>query len=330
LDEIRQRRNGTGRHSKGAQEIGDAPGNASKTKIGKVIPSPFRARSFAKVNLALSVLGRRTDGYHDIQTVFQSIDLCDDLEFRSSSRLQLHCENLPGVRKEDNLVWKAATLLAAALDEKRGASIVLRKRIPAGSGLGGGSSNAAATLLGLRRFWNVELPDSDLFSIASGLGSDVPFFINGGTALGTGRGEKIYPLPDPPMQHMVVIFPGIHVSTAEAYRSLNLGLTSIAEDHRIHRFCGQVKEGANYLTGIFNDFEVSILPAYPPIMEAKRFLAARGAVATLLSGSGSSVFGFFPDEESAFAAARETVREAWRVFPAKTLSRAEYFPNMFG
>jgi 4-diphosphocytidyl-2-C-methyl-D-erythritol kinase len=128
----------------------------------------------------------------------------------------------------------------------------------------------------------------------------------------------------------VVIFPGIHVSTAEAYRSLNLGLTSSSEDHRIQRFCGQVKEGKTCLTGIFNDFEATILSAYPAIMEAKCFLKAQGSVATLLSGSGSSVFGFFSDEESAFAAARKSMGATWRVFPAKTLSRAEYSQKMFG
>ncbi len=295
-----------------------------------MISSPLHARSFAKINLVLSVLGRRTDGYHDIQTVFQSIDICDDLEFRDSPCLELFCEDLPGIRKEDNLVWKAAKLLASALDEKRGASITLRKRIPAGSGLGGGSSNAAATLLGLCRLWNTELPASDLLSLAANLGSDVPFFLKGGTALGVGKGEEIYPLPDPPESHIVVIYPDIHISTAEAYRALNLGLTSSAEDHRIQNFCGQVKEGKDYLAGIFNDFEASILPACPPILEARTFLEMRGAVAAQLSGSGSSVFGFFSSEESAFAAAREAAREAWRVFPAKTLSRTEYIQNMFG
>jgi 4-diphosphocytidyl-2-C-methyl-D-erythritol kinase len=295
-----------------------------------VISSPLRVRAFAKINLALSVLGRRTDGYHDIQTIFQSIDVWDELEFRNSSQLELRCEDLPGIRKEDNLVWKAATSLASILDQKHGASIILKKRIPAGSGLGGGSSNAAAALLGLCRFWDIGIPDSDLLPLAAHLGSDVPFFLNGGTALGVGRGQEIHPLPDLPAAPIVVIFPGIHVSTAEAYRSLNLGLTSSAEDHRIQRLCGQVREGKGCLAGLFNDFEASILPAYPPIMEAKSFLETRGAVAAMLCGSGSSVFGFFSDEESAFAAAREATREAWRVFPAKTLSRAEYFQNMFG
>jgi 4-diphosphocytidyl-2-C-methyl-D-erythritol kinase len=295
-----------------------------------VISSPFRIRSFAKINLALSVLGRRTDGYHDIQTVFQTIDIGDVIEFRTSAQLELHCIDLPGIRREENLVWKAASLLTSSFDLKNGAEITLRKNLPAGSGLGGGSADAAATLLGLRRFWNLGISGSDLVSIAEKLGSDVPFFLTGGTALGSGRGEKILPLPDLPLHHLVIIFPGVHVSTAEAYRSLNLGLTSLQQDHRIQSFCGQVQTDGSNLTGIFNDFETSILPAYQAIREAKQFLEEQGATVALLSGSGSSVFGFFSDEESAFAATRRATREAWRVFPAKTLSRVEYSQQMFG
>jgi 4-diphosphocytidyl-2-C-methyl-D-erythritol kinase len=289
---------------------------------------PLRIRSFAKVNLALSVLGRRHDGYHEIETVFQTITLHDELEFRTSPAVELECRNLTEMRPEENLVWKAVALLAS-LSKNAGASITLTKKIPAGAGLGGGSSNAAVTLLGLRRLWKIDLPDPELFRLAASLGSDVPFFLQGGTALGTGRGEIITPMPDLPPQFIVVVYPGIHVSTAEAYRSLNLGLTSSPAVHRMQRFRSQAYEGKS-LTGIFNDFEASILSAYPPVMEAKKFLTERGATATLMSGSGSSVFGFFPDEESAFAAARENVRETWRVFPAKTLSRAEYFQSMFG
>jgi 4-diphosphocytidyl-2-C-methyl-D-erythritol kinase len=289
---------------------------------------PLRVRSFAKVNLALSVLGRRHDGYHEIETVFQTVTLHDEIEFKTSPVVELECRNLPGVRPEENLVFRAAALLAS-VSKKAGASIILTKNIPVGAGLGGGSSNAAAALLALQRLWEIEVPDPVLSRLAASLGSDVPFFLQGGTALGTGRGENITPMLDLPPQFMVVIYPGIHVSTADAYRSLSLGLTSSPAVHRIHRFCGQVYERKN-LTGIFNDFEASILSAYPPVMEAKKFLTERGATVTLLSGSGSSVFGFFPDEESAFAAARENVRETWRVFPAKTLSRAEYLQNMFG
>lgn len=291
---------------------------------------PIRIQSFAKINLALAVLGRRRDGYHNIQTIFQSISLHDELEFRLSDRLELICENLPGVPQKDNLIWKAANMLADIVSGKRGASITLKKKIPTGAGLGGGSSNAAATLLGLCRLWRIGSSDIDLEPLAAELGSDVAFFLSGGTALGSGRGEKIYPLPDPPILHLVVIFPGVQVSTAEAYRSLNLGLTSETEDNRIHRFCGQFKNGQFLLTGIFNDFEASILSAYPPILQAKDFLRQQGAAVTLVTGSGSAVFGFFNDEESALAASRVKTQETWRVFPAKTLSRTEYFQSMFG
>lgn len=290
----------------------------------------IRIRSFAKINLALAVLGKRPDGYHNIQTVLQSISIHDELEFRLSDRLELQCENLPGVAKENNLVWKAANMLAESVSGRFGASMVLKKKIPSGAGLGGGSGNAAATLLGLCRLWKIGIPEFDLRPLAAKLGSDVPFFLSGGTALGSGRGEKIHPLPNPPTLHLVVIFPGVQVSTVEAYRSLNLGLTSATEDNRIYRFCGQLKNDQGFLTGIFNDFEASILPAYPPIREAKNFLRLQGAAVTLLSGSGSAVFGFFNNEESALAASRAKARETWRVFPAKTLSRTEYFRSMFG
>jgi len=295
-----------------------------------VNPRPLYVRSFAKVNLGLSVLGRRPDGFHEIRTVLQTIDLCDELEFWPCRELRIECHGSEVLRNEDNLVWKAATALARRMSAAEGSEIVVRKRIPLGSGLGGGSSNAAATLLGLTRFWNLGVPAAELQNLASELGSDVPFFLCGGTALGVGRGEEIRPLPELPSVFLVVIYPGISISTAAAYGALNLTLTSPDGANRIASFCDSTQEGAGCLTGIFNDFETAILPAYPAIREAKMFLEEKGAVATLLSGSGSSVFGFFNDEESALAASRGSVRETWRVFPAKTLSRAEYFQRMFG
>jgi 4-diphosphocytidyl-2-C-methyl-D-erythritol kinase len=292
--------------------------------------SSLRLRSYSKVNLALAVLGCRADGYHEIRTVFQSIDLHDVLEFRPARTIELECQGLPGIPVEENLVWRAATALAGLVSEKRGVAITLRKTIPPGSGLGGGSSNAAITLHGLNRFWGLGLTDYELLSLAGSLGSDVPFFLHGGTALGIGRGAETYPLPEVRPARLVVIYPGVHVSTAEAYGSLNLGLTSLQPAHRIKRFCSEL-EGSDFrLTEMFNDFEASILPAYPAIAEAKDFLRERGATAVLLSGSGSSVFGFFSDEESAFAASRAVTRKAWRVFPAKTLSRTEYLRQVFG
>jgi 4-diphosphocytidyl-2-C-methyl-D-erythritol kinase len=293
--------------------------------------NPLRVRSFAKINLALAVLAKRSDGYHEIRTVFQSIDLFDDLEIRPCSSLQLVCPELASVPLEENTVWRAAAALARCAAPGAGAEIVLHKRIPQGAGLGGGSSNAAAALLGLARFWNLNVAAEDLQSIAAGIGSDVPFFLQGGTALGIGRGEEIYPLPEIRPEALVVVYPGVRVPTAAAYQSLNLELTSRTALRNIQGFCGQLAEGCASRTGIFNDFERTILPAYPAVREAKDFLIGRNAAAVMLSGSGSSVFGFFTDEESALAASRDSsIRDGWRVFPAKTLPRAQYFQSMFG
>ncbi len=292
--------------------------------------SPLRIRSFAKINMVLAVLGKRPDGYHNIHTVFQTINLCDELEITASDRVDLQCSDLSGVSREDNLVWKAANLLQRASGISSGAVITLRKKIPPGAGLGGGSGNAAATLLALCRLWKLEPSPSLLLPLAEELGSDVPFFLQGGTALGSGRGEIVEPLPDIPPKNLVILFPGVHVPTAEAYRSLNLALTSRTEDNRIQRFCGQMIDDVSRLAGIFNDFEASILPAYPSIREARGFLRQQGATEALLSGSGSAVFGFFQSEESAFAASRAVTRGDWQAFPAKTLSRTEYFHSMFG
>jgi 4-diphosphocytidyl-2-C-methyl-D-erythritol kinase len=288
-------------------------------------------RSFAKVNLALAVLGKRADGFHEIRTVFQSIDLHDELEIRPSKHLELRCPDLVSVPIKENTIWLAATALARAASPELGAEIILKKRIPAGAGLGGGSSNAAAALLGLCRFWRLSMRTDELHAIAATIGSDVPFFLSGGTALGIGRGEEIYPLPEIRSTNIVVVYPGVHIATGAAYQSLSLMLTSRHAPPNIQSFCSRLADETDGLAGIFNDFETSILPAYPAVKEAKDFLKEMGAAATLLSGSGSSVFGFFLNEESALAASRSgNARKAWRVFPAKTLSRAEYFQSMFG
>jgi 4-diphosphocytidyl-2-C-methyl-D-erythritol kinase len=298
--------------------------------LPKRFESALIVRSFAKINLALAVLGKRPDGFHEIRTVFQSIDLHDRIEIRASSRLDLDCADLAGVPVESNLVWKAAQALSGLVPSRPGAHITLRKRIPAGAGLGGGSSNAAATLLGLVRFWGVKLAPGDLQTLAAGLGSDVPFFLGGGTALGAGRGDEISTLPDLPPTNVAVVFPGIHVSTSEAYGSLRLSLTSQDGVSKMQRFCGGLRSEPDCLPRIFNDFEASILPAYPVIAEAKEFLTSRGATAAMLSGSGSSVFGFFLNEESTLAVSRAARPEAWQVFPAKTLSRADYLQRLLG
>jgi 4-diphosphocytidyl-2-C-methyl-D-erythritol kinase len=292
--------------------------------------SPLLVSSFAKINLALAVLGKRSDGYHELRTVFQTIDLHDELEFHPSATLSLECSGMPDLPMEENLVWKAADRLRLAAGVDRGCRIVLRKRIPTGAGLGGGSSNAAAALLGLEKFWSLALPAGRLTGLAAGLGADVPFFLEGGTALGIGRGDEIYRLPSFPSVDLALVYPGVHVSTAEAYRSLKLRLTATESAIKIQGFCGRLHLGHECLPMIFNDFETSVLPAHPAIREAKELLGGLGASAAMMSGSGSSVFGFFSNEESALAAVAGLRRPDWQVFPAKTLSHAEYHQRLFG
>ncbi len=287
-------------------------------------------RSFAKVNLGLAVLGPRPDGYHEIRTVLQSIDLHDLLQLERCAFLQLECSGLPGLAPEENLVWRAAALLMRACPEVRGARIVLHKNIPAGSGLGGGSSNAAAALLGLCRLWNARIPAERLDALAAELGSDVPFFLRGGTALGIGRGEEIYPLPELRAGHLVVVYPGAGVATRDAYRLLADRLTPEESRRNIIGLCGRLADGRHPWSEFFNDFERVVPEICPQVTEAKQFLAEQGAVAALLSGSGSSVFGFFPEEESALAASRAAGRKEWRVLPAKTLSRSGFSRRLFG
>ncbi len=286
-------------------------------------------RSFAKINLALAVLGSREDGYHEIRTVLQSIDLHDILEIRPSPALDLECEGLEDVPLHENLVWRAATRLQREYPVG-GAHISLRKKIPPGSGLGGGSSNAAAALLGLIRLWGLDVPPGRLRDLAGDLGADVPFFLSGGMAIGIGRGDEVYPLPDLPSCNVVVVYPGLSISTTEAYGQLSQRLTPETSRNRIQLFCSSLGAGSWLPTGIFNDFERVILAGHEPVREARDLLTERGATATLLSGSGSSVFGFFRSEESALAASSAIEREAWRVFPAKTLSRSGFFQRLFG
>jgi len=286
-------------------------------------------RSFAKINLALAVLEPRRDGFHEIRTVLQTIDLHDTLEMRRSSTLELVCEGLPDVPPEQNLVWKAASALMGAIPSIQGARIALRKVVPQGSGLGGGSSNAAATLLGLCRLWNVEADPALMQRLGSALGSDVPFFLSGGTAFGAGRGDEVYAVPDLPEAQLVVIFPGLRVPTSEAYALLTSRLTPDESHRKLYGFCSLLQAGLDCLSEAFNDFERVVLDRYDSIREAKDFLLEHGAVVSLLSGSGSSVFGFFLEEESALAASRAVRREEWRVFPAKTLSRLGFFKRMF-
>ncbi|HVG30001.1 MAG TPA: 4-(cytidine 5'-diphospho)-2-C-methyl-D-erythritol kinase [Pyrinomonadaceae bacterium] len=284
--------------------------------------------SFAKINLSLRVLGRRADGYHEIRTVFQTITLADRLTLRAldDARLELEC-GAPDVPADDsNLVIRAAKLLRERFHVARGASIRLEKSIPAGGGLGGGSSNAAVTLAALARLWHVETTRDELSELGATLGADVPFFFAGGTALGAGRGTEIAPLADAPGASLLVVAPRVKISTAEAYKSLNApALTKEIAPANLLVSGAEADFSDSLPAALANDFEPVICRLHPEVGRARDALIAAGAKGALLSGSGSSVFGVFENPgEVARARARIRVEVGWRVFSCATLARGDY------
>jgi 4-diphosphocytidyl-2-C-methyl-D-erythritol kinase len=259
----------------------------------------------AKVNLSLEVLGRRPDGYHELRSVMVPISLVDDLYLRLAPepgiRVTVEGADLPG--GPDNLVHRAAALILDAIGETAaGIEIRLVKRIPVGGGLGGGSSDAAATLVGLNRLLGAGLDEAALAALALRLGADVPFFLAGRPALATGVGERLIPLPPFPPFWMVLLNPGFAVSTAWVFHELDVtggqgaGLTPPGDQVTIDRFLeGPASAGRT----LRNDLELVTLNVYPRLRELKAALLACGAIGALMSGSGPTVFGIFLDEHAA-------------------------------
>jgi 4-diphosphocytidyl-2-C-methyl-D-erythritol kinase len=284
--------------------------------------------SFAKINLALEVLHRREDGFHELRTLFQSVDLRDELYFslpcRGNHSVELATEGYEPCPMRENLVYRAAILLRQACGIKRGVYIRLVKHIPCGAGLGGGSSNAAVTLIGLNRMWNIKLNKAQLFSLASQLGSDVPFFLLGGTALGIGRGEQVFPVGPPGFRWAVIIHPQVHLSTADAYARLRRPLTEWSSAAKISRLCLLMSDGVWEADRCFNDFEVDAMKRYPLIRTARQALLEHGALAAQLSGSGSAVFGIFPNRNRAHWALSRIEQHPWKAYLVKTVDRACY------
>jgi 4-diphosphocytidyl-2-C-methyl-D-erythritol kinase len=285
--------------------------------------------SFAKINWSLRVLGKRADGLHELHTVFQTITLKDTLSFslRDDERFSLSCD-VPGIPvDESNLVQRAGAALRERYRIERGAAIHLAKHIPAEGGLGGGSSNAAVTLLALAHLWNLKTTKDELSEIGAGLGADVPFFLTGGTALGTGLGASVLPLEEVEAKHLLVIAPSEGVSTADAYKGLKArALTKNDGDIilSISRTGAQFKDSLPY--GLHNDFERVVVREGSLIERAKNALLKAGARDALLAGSGSSVFGIFDKREQRESAAEALRAETvWRVFPCATLARADYY-----
>jgi 4-diphosphocytidyl-2-C-methyl-D-erythritol kinase len=271
----------------------------------------------AKLNLSLRVLYRRPDNFHELRTVFQTISLADELKISFTRAKQTKVEIADNVIP-DNLVERAARL---CLDEMRVAARVhftLKKRIPMGAGLGGGSSDAAAVLLALPALAGKPIPMGRLGQMAASLGSDVPFFLYGGTALGLGKGEELYPLPDSPPRYGVLIAPDVHVSTPEAYRALSASLS----DHgpKLTSFQHGCWQGPGFEA--INDFEIPVFGLYPRLAAIKKTLIRMGADLALMTGSGSSIFAFFNTKETV-----RSVVQSWgeeRIYPIRLLSGGSY------
>ena len=259
----------------------------------------FKLPSFAKINWTLQVVGKRPDGYHELVTVLQTISLHDELTFEATDEpFVLSCSDPSLATDETNLVTKAAFALRDYLGHKRGAKIHLEKHIPSQAGLGGGSSNAAITLMGLNALWRGGLSLTELAELGSRIGADVPFFFSAGTVKGEGTGTVLSVLPDTPKRSLLIVSPRAFVSTREAYAALNrpslttsssASILSSSFAEPIWPICDQWP--------LHNDFEGVIFEIEPEIERAKMALLEAGARGALLAGSGSSVFGIFDDEE---------------------------------
>ena len=279
-------------------------------------------RAPAKVNLGLEVRGKRGDGYHEIRTLFSAVSLTDRLLLRRRPRgIHLLCRGFPDIGRE-NLAWRAAELFFRESGLTGGVEITLEKRIPVGGGLGGGSSDAAAVLLGASRLYGVRPSEGDLARWAASLGSDVPFFLAGGTALGTGRGEHVEMLEGkPPTAGLVIYAPGFESSTAAVYDSFRTGrLTAKNNNLTILLQCWRKGDLAALGKALFNDLESTVFRRHPELEEARMRLLAAGALGAAVSGSGACLFGLFPGRHQARRAARVLSRQApGRCFTAEFL-----------
>ena len=279
----------------------------------------------AKINLFLNVLHKRRDGYHAIETLFERLDLTDTIYLETiPSGIEMTAEGAEKVPVgPENLAWRAAKRLQESTGERRGVRIRLQKRIPVSAGLGGGSSNAATVLLGLNKLWKLRLPKKKLIAIASTIGSDVPFFIlEAPLALGTGRGEILKKLPAPrrPIWH-VLVKPPFGISTKEAYEGLSgRFLTPQKADVRMLLHSIQKSDSEALSKLLTNSLEVALNKRVRIILGIKKKLLDEGASATLLSGSGSCVFGLFSSEKKALKAAGHLRKNhrTWKVFTAST------------
>jgi 4-diphosphocytidyl-2-C-methyl-D-erythritol kinase len=276
----------------------------------------MRTRAYGKINLGLRVLRKRSDHYHDIETVFHQVNVFDELTFRLHEHDIILTTNTDLPNDRTNLCIRAAHLLRDLTGVQDGVEITLAKNIPMGAGLGGGSTDAAATLKSLCSLWNLDISNTELHSLASSLGSDVPFFLAGGSAYATARGEQLETMHVRLPYWIVIVTPPIHISTANAYKNIGrsnetaplLDFKSILLEH--------MHDPDILSKSLVNDFEPVVFALHPEIQAIKETMIRLGADLALLTGSGSSVFALTKSESVAHALVRE-FETGGRVFITK-------------
>ena len=287
--------------------------------------SRLTLKAHAKINLALEVLDKRPDGYHEVSMIMQSVSLHDTVTLSlQAANITLSCDRSELLCDNSNLAFRAADLLRREYGIARGVQIELTKRIPLAAGLAGGSTDAAAVLKGLNRLWNMDLPAAELERLAARLGSDVPFCLQGGTSLATGRGEILTALPDFSGYGVVLANPPLAVSTAWVYGNYRSAVGNRRRDVSTLRRSIEQQDFPAVAAALFNDLESVTVPAYPPITALKEQLLQAGAAGVLMSGSGPTVFALTPDPASAGKlAGQAALGSDVAVFIAETVAREE-------
>lgn len=301
----------------------------------------IECRSYAKINWTLEVLGLRPDGYHELRTILQTINLYDLISFETTDGvIEVKCGDPSVPEDERNLVYRAAVLFRQQTGVRSGVRVKLTKRIPVAAGLGGGSSNAAVALLALQRLWQVPLSPGERLQLGAAVGADVPFFFYGGTAVGVGRGSEVYPLPDVMAPHLLLVTPPIAISTSEVYRAVRERpeLTSQSLGANIPGCCAVVYRAyeppvdpAKTLAGdeqAGNDLEPVVVNRHPAIRQIVERLNQLGAIGARMSGSGATVWARFESREALERAAANLAGEPWRVVPTRAVGRQEYWETL--
>lgn len=270
----------------------------------------------AKINLCLSVLGRRSDGYHEVSMLMQMVGLYDEVRVSLGEKgISVSCDDNTVPSGPENIAWKAAAALLRHARIDAGLCVAIKKAIPVAAGLGGGSSDAAAVLAAANRLLGTALDRGQLSDLGAGLGMDVPFFFQGPLALARGRGELLTRVTPLPGFWVLLVNPGFETPTAWVYKNLNLRLTKNVDCNKIARLTVR-----NMAEGLHNDLETVTAAAHPVIRRIEEALLAHGALGARMSGSGPTVFGIFENEEGCRAAAASLSGEGWKLYPAEALT----------